>query len=141
MTVFELMGDNEGLLEQFFIPSPRKRQIATRKRMHRNSWNLFYFEGKMSGKFSTSFWTDWNRFEKFMQNSLQKIGNRWNCASSTFYNKKTVPTKFLKMTRIFDTLVSLSLAIFNDFLTEPFFLKMLEHTHIPYFRATIVVFS
>ena len=37
VTVFELWGDNEGLVEHFFKPSPRKRQTATLKRMHRNS--------------------------------------------------------------------------------------------------------
>ena len=47
-----------------------------------------------------------------------------------FITKKTVPTKFLKMTRIFDTLVSLSLAIFNDFLTKPFFFFKCWSTHI-----------
>ena len=56
-----------------------------------------------------------------MQSSSQKNGNIKKCASLTFFYKKTGPTKFLKMTRIFDTLVSLSLAIFNEFLTEPFF--------------------
>ena len=58
-----------------------------------------------------------------------------------YIRKKTVSSKSLKMKRIFGTFDSLSLAIFNDVPTRSFFRKLLEHTHLPYFRAKVEVFS